>query len=187
MSLRFHRSLVVLAFFAASSAFAAGMTGVYVVGDLGLVEFTTSGDGEVSGKFRKGGACGMAPDRLVMKGIFDGDVFVGSVSLCQRGPGCEEKSFPFLGIWHEARLVGAVHIDDGCKSPALSGENHLLTVELASPEDRKAAQISAALIARGNNKQDLKSLAGQAFNEGQASLDSDVNAAAQKFERAISY
>lgn len=115
---------------------APAMTGLYRVGGVGIVEVTIA-DGQVLGRLKAVDECTqIAPDTPVLNGSFEGNVFVGSVTVCQSGASCvPQKTYPFLGFWVEDELVGSVRVDDGCSSPAV--DSGALHVTSASVEDRQ--------------------------------------------------
>ncbi len=170
---------------------APALAGIFSGGDLGLLDFSTA-DGKVVAKFKKGGACGFRPDMQVMSGVFEGNVFVGSVLVCQQGPSCDpEHSYPFLGVWHESTLSGEVKLDSSCRSPGLNDKRLNIAIATAEeklllrPETNSAALIAATkpLTKREQQEQIEKALifAQKKMKEG------DYRVAQQSFEKAINY
>lgn len=176
----------------ASGAWAGPMfaPGPYKVGELGVVDVATV-DGKLRGKLRSPGACKLPVDVLVLQGELEGNVFVGSVLLCQEGAACEpERTYPFLGVWFDGALVGDVKLSPGCRSPGLEGSR--LRIAGLTAEERTALPsqgTSAAQIAQRNaNKQQLQDQAGKALQKAMLKLqEGDYRAAAQLFEHGISY
>lgn len=170
---------------------APGVAGLWSAGDLGLIEFSTS-DGKVVGKLKRGGACSTRADVQVISGLFEGNVFVGTVLLCQVGPSCEpEKTYPFLAILHEGSLAGEVKLGTSCQSPALKLKRLNITVATAEEklalrqETSSAAQIAAA---KPISKRELQEAVEKALVQAQKKMkEGDFRAAAQSFERGISY
>lgn len=118
------------------------LTGVYHVGSAGLIEFTVQNN-EVVGRYRAGGECGFNPDDLVVRGSFDGNVFVGQVTLCQSGAGCAAtQSFPMLGFWRTDQMLAQIKFDAGCSSKATDNAQLLFTP--ATAEDKKALENQAS-------------------------------------------
>jgi len=127
-----------------------------------------------------------------LSGNFEGDVFLGTVFICQEGPSCErEKTFPFLGVYHEGALAGDVKLDVGCSSPGLEGRR--LNIAVATAEDRllvsQDGDTSASSIAGKNqNKKELERLARESSTQGQLRMKENNFAAARvAFERSITY
>lgn len=108
-------------------------------GLLGHVQFDTDAHGHVMGRYGLGGPCPFEARRPVVDGMFQGNVLVGSVTVCQTGPACEERTYPFLGFYHpdDGTLVGDVKLDPGCESPVLSKRR--LVLQLAKPENGQSA------------------------------------------------
>lgn len=101
------------------------LDGVFGAKDLGQLQLSTSGAGDVTGRFKKGGACGFKADEQILDGAWQGDVFVGHLSVCTNGNTCASQSrVPFLALWYQNTLVGDVKLPKGCVSPALP-ENRL--------------------------------------------------------------
>jgi tetratricopeptide (TPR) repeat protein len=128
----------------------------------------------------------------VLSGTFEGDVFLGTVFICQVGPSCEtEKAFPFFAVYHGGALAGDVKLDVGCSSPGLEGRR--LNVAVASPEDRllisQDSENSASSIAgKNSNRKELEARAREAFNAGQLKIkENNFSAARTALERSISY
>lgn len=143
------------------------MSGPYKLGELGIVELSTS-DGRVAGKVRGGGACNFASELQVLTGAMEGNVFVGSLLVCQEGPGCEkEKTYPFLALVTQDTLNGEVKLDTGCRSPGLDGKR--LKGVSATRDDlqhlEREVGLSAAQLVQKNsaNKQKLQDEAKRLF------------------------
>lgn len=164
--------------------------GPFSAGDLGLLDFSTSSEGRIVGKFKKGGACNFRPDREVISGVFEGNVFVGTVMVCQEGPSCEpEHSYPFLGVWHELSLSGDVKLGSSCRSPGLDLKR--LNITAATAEEKlqlRPETNSAAVITKPMNRRELQEAIEKSLLLAQKKLkEGDYHAAAQSFERGISY
>lgn len=172
---------------------APALSGLWNAGELGLVEFSSVGEGKLVAKFRRGGQCNFKPDVQVLTGAFEGNVFVGTVLICQVGTSCQpETTFPFLGVWHENSLSGDVKLDSSCRSPGL--DNRRLTLVVATAEEKlevkKDSGGSAAQIASQKpiSKREQQDLAEKALLLGHKKMkEGDFRAAAQSFERGISY
>ncbi len=168
------------------------LAGLWSGSGLGLFEFTSGGEGKVTAKFKRGGRCNFKPDSAIVNGAFEGNVFVGTVLLCQVGPSCPpEVAYPFLAVWHESSLSGDVKLQAGCTSPGLEAKR--LSFVVATVEEKlsvrqdtaSAAQLATSKPISKREQQDLgeKSLllAQKKMKEG------DFRAAAQAFERGINY
>ncbi len=171
---------------------APALSGLWSAGDLGLVEFSATGDGKLVAKFKRGGKCSTRADVQVINGSFEGNVFVGTVLLCQVGPSCQpEATYPFLAVWHESSLSGDVKLSTTCQSPALDQKR--LNITVATAEERltmKQETGSAALIASTKpiSKREQQDAAEKALLQAQKKMkEGDYRAAAQSFERGISY
>src|SRR5438270_7868006 len=111
------------------------LTGLYRAGELGIIDMQALEGGRMVGRYKGAGSCRFKPEIQVMSGVFEGDVFLGTVFVCQEGPSCEhEKTFPFLAVLHDGALAGDVKLDVGCSSPGLEGKR--LNVGVATGEDR---------------------------------------------------
>lgn len=108
-------------------------------GQLGHVQLTTDARGHVTGRYGLGGPCAFDAGRPVVDGALEGNVLVGSVTLCQTGPACEERTYPFLGFVgdDDGAVVADVKLDPGCDSPGL--QRRRLTLEVARPENGQSA------------------------------------------------
>lgn len=184
---------VAVAFFAAATASAAtpNLVGYFRAGDLGVVDVSTN-EGRLVARYKGAGNCAFKPEMQVISGNFEGDVFLGTVFVCQEGPSCEkEKTFPFFAVYHEGALAGDVKLDVGCTSPGLEGKR--LNVSVATAEDRlllgQDSDSSASSIAgKSANKRELERLAKENANLGMLKIKENNFAAARTaFERSISY
>jgi tetratricopeptide (TPR) repeat protein len=121
-----------------AAASGAKLEGAYY-GQLGHVRFTTDARGHVEGRYGLGGPCAFDAGRPVVDGSLEGNVLVGSVTLCQAGPACEERTYPFLGFVtvDDGAVVADVKLDPGCDSPGLQRKR--LVLEVARPENGQSA------------------------------------------------
>jgi tetratricopeptide (TPR) repeat protein len=124
---------------APSYAAAPSLEGVYSVGSLGFVEFSTD-QGHLLGRYRGGGECGFEPNLIVVSnGAFEEDVFLGQVLVCQdERQGCApRKSFPVMGFSREVdgarQVLVWVKLESGCTSRA-TDERRLLFRPATSEE-----------------------------------------------------
>jgi hypothetical protein len=160
---------VALSLLLVSSAHAGAtvLVGPHRLSELGIIELSTD-DGRVAGRVRGGGSCQFPADLQVLTGAMEGNVFVGTVLVCQDGPGCEkEKTYPFLALVASDGMSGEVKLDTGCRSPALDGKR--LRAVPATKEDlqrlERESGLSAAQLAQKNgaNKQKLQEEAKKLF------------------------
>ena len=134
----------------------ARLQGAYF-GQLGHVQLSTDAHGHVIGRYGLGGPCPFDAGRPVVDGALQGSVLVGTVTLCQTGPACEERTYPFLGfVEDDGAVVGDVKLDPGCDSPGL--QRRRLLLEVARPEHGASALgpdgkvVPASALKRPQNK-----------------------------------
>lgn len=185
------RFTLALCLASATAVAAPALAGLYNGGELGLLDVSTT-EGKVVAKFKKGGACNFRPDVQVLSGVFEGNVFVGTILVCQQGPSCDaERTYPFMGVWHESTLSGDVKLESTCKSPGLN-ERHL-KLAVATNEDKlilrqETSSASTVAIAKPMSKREQQELTDKALVLAQKKMkEGDYRAAAQSFERGISY
>ncbi len=183
-----NRTLVALAMMYSLAAAAAPtpvLSGLYSVGELGLVQFSIV-DGKIVGKLKSSAQCVFAADTQVVTGTFEGGVFLGSVTLCQTGAGCAaQRTYPMLGVSHDDAVAGWIHLEAPCQSPALDGK--ALFFRPATPEEKQkvAGDASAVQVAQ-KNKNDPAVQADEAIREGQHLIDeSRFSQAREKFRQAM--
>ena len=161
------------------------LSGLYSVGELGLVQFSIV-DGKVVGKLKSSAQCVFAEDTQVVTGTFEGGVFIGNVTLCQTGAGCQvQKTYPMLGVSHDDAVAGWVRLEAACQSPALDGRS--LFFRPATPEEKeKVAEDASAVQVAQKNKNDPAVQADQAIKDAQQLLkDSRFSQAREKFRQAM--
>lgn len=131
---------VVLTFACASfpawAAAPALAPGLYRLGGVGIIDVSVS-DGQVVGRLKATEECHeIALDSTVLTGAFEGNLFVGAVTVCQAGASCvPQKSYPFLGFSVDEQLVGSIKLDPGCTSVAIDAGS--LQITSATAEDRQ--------------------------------------------------
>ncbi|MBK7860560.1 MAG: hypothetical protein IPJ65_18565 [Archangiaceae bacterium] len=188
------RATVAVAILAAFPTLAAppALSGLYRAGDLGVVDLQSAEAGRLVARYKGAGSCAFKPEMQVLSGNFEGDVFLGTVFLCQEGPSCDrEKVFPFFAVFHEGALAGDVKLDTGCSSRALEGKR--LNISMATAEDRllinQELDNSASSIATKNaNRKELEKLARESLTQGLLKLKEQNFAAARtQFERSLTY
>lgn len=127
------------------------LSGLYSLGEVGIVEFT-SADGKAIGKLKTAHQCSnLSLNETVVSGSFEGDVFVGVVTICQEGARCESKrTYPILGIHRGDEVSAFVHLDEGCSSAAL--DNRGIVFKPASLEEKQkiVGSSSASSVAQKN-------------------------------------
>ena len=187
---RFALALVLL--FWSTAWGAPSFTGLWNAGDLGLLEFSAAVEGKLVAKFKRGGQCNFRPDTQIVTGAFEGNVFIGSVLVCQVGPSCQpEATYPFMAVWHENSLTGDVKLVSSCRSPGLDQKR--ITIAVATAEDRLQVRQetgSAALIAASKpiSKREQQDQAEKTLMAAARKLkEKDFKTASQLFERGIGY
>lgn len=172
----------------ASAAPAPVLTGLYSVGELGLIEFSTF-DGKVSGKVRSVAQCPFAPEAVVIQGTLEGTTFTGTVVVCQEDtPNCSAmKTYPMLGVFHDESVAGYVRLEPGCSSPALDrGQLHFRPASFEEKERFLGGTSSAGALAQKLSKADIAQLAAEALSEGNRFLqDQKIPPAREKFRQAM--
>lgn len=104
------------------------LSGSYRSESLGRVELATQGD-RLTGVTAGDNACKFEGRKPVLEGAFEGNVLVGSLTLCQTGEGCAtQQSYSIFAIYNPATgaLTAHVPLAPGCVSPALKGTRLLL-------------------------------------------------------------
>ncbi|MFO0597631.1 MAG: hypothetical protein U0228_20160 [Myxococcaceae bacterium] len=159
------------------------LSGVYQVGELGLVEFSVL-DGKVIGKVRQSQQCIFPPDTQVVSGTFEGGVFVGSVTLCQEGNGCAQKTYPMLGVYHVDSIAAFIHLDSGCSSRALDRNSLFLRPATLEEKQRLVNDNSAMLIA--SKGKTATQIAAEEFAAGKKAIDDNkFDIAREHFKRSL--
>jgi tetratricopeptide (TPR) repeat protein len=106
------------------------VSGSYLGEKLGRLELSTEQE-RVVGYSTEAGACGFEPRRQVLQGELQGNVLVGSLTLCVQGNTCppgRTPTFPILAFYNpeDRSLALRVRLKEGCTSPALNGEAMLV-------------------------------------------------------------
>jgi hypothetical protein len=145
------------------------LKGIYKAAGLGLLDVATV-NGRLVGKFRTGGSCSYSVDEEVINGTFEGNVFVGTVTLCQAGAKCENitRLYPLMAFVQGEELSGEVPLPDDCQSPGLEGRR--LTLQPASAEEKALAQQPARAVSdkipRNASKKERQVIADREFKNG---------------------
>jgi hypothetical protein len=157
------------------------LSGLYRVGEAGLLDFSTQG-ASVVGHALGGGACAFPAGLPVVTGGFEGSTFVGSVLLCQEGAGCNpQRTVPLVAFSRGDRLVALVKLDRGCSSPAVTDRR--LLFRPATPEEVREAQGSRALGAATPDQLGI-----EAVKEGRGHLEAGrFQQAREAFDVALRY
>ena len=169
---------------------APAFKGIFKAAQLGLLEISNSG-GRMVGKFRTGGSCNFGVDDEVLSGSFEGNVFVGMISLCQSGAGCtgSTRTYPLMAFYSGKELSGEVPLPDGCQSAGLI-DGHRFTLEEATAEQKaQAAQPARTFpdkIPPKATKKEKEAIAAAAFKSGSDHFNKGrYLLAASDFELAI--
>lgn len=171
---------------ASTSAAAPVLSGLYSVGELGLVDFSVV-DGKVVGRLKAAQQCVFPPETTVVTGVFEGNVFVGTVNLCQEGASCSgQRTYPMLGVFHGDSIAAFIHLESGCTSPALDGKSLFFRPATLEDKQKVLGDNSASQVAEKKTKKELAVIAGEAFQEGQRLLsDQKFGPAREKFRQSI--
>jgi hypothetical protein len=163
---------------------APALKGIYKAGGLGLLDVSTN-NGRVVGKFRTGGNCPFSVDDEVLSGAFEGNVFVGTVQICQTGEGCPDgtKLYPLMAFVVDKELSGEVPLPDNCTSAGLEGGHRFLLAEANAQERATALQPTKAItdkLPRNASKKERDQFAAKElnsatehFNKGRYGLAAD--------------
>lgn len=91
------------------------------------------------------GACGFDANRPVLDGVWEGNVLVGRIVLCEEGEGCGERTYPFLGFFSAAdgTLTADIDLATACSTPALVDGRLVLQPSLPRNGGSASALVSA--------------------------------------------
>jgi tetratricopeptide (TPR) repeat protein len=154
-------------------------------GDLGVLDFDTRPGGRVAAHFERGGACNFDPDRRIVYGEMQGDVLVGSVTLCQVGAACHERVYPFMGFYNaqDGTLSANIRLEASCDSPALKGKR--LVLRRGTPEEAEGNEVP---VRKHGNAKHAEDVAKKSFQAGWKALQNlDFVQASKQFELSLSY
>jgi hypothetical protein len=171
----------------ASAAATPVLDPLYSVGDLGLIEMTVT-EGQVVGRVRAAANCPFALNAAIITGQFEGNVFVGTVELCQSGPQCApSQTYPFLAVATAESLAGMVSLSPGCRSPGLINQRLLFRPATADEKRRVLGEGSDGDGANGQGKADrLVAQAAQWVLEGNNFLqEQKYSQAHERFRQAM--
>jgi hypothetical protein len=146
----------------ATAALAAEEPGpLYRAGKMGLLYLKAEGPRWV-GKYLGAGECAFAADEPVLEGELFGNIFLGTVLLCQEGgDACPTRRYPVLALRHEQDLsfLADVRLSKGCASLAL--DEGRLRVWPATEEERKAVgtgRVSGLAPSQGKTRATRRAL-----------------------------
>ncbi|MBN8467113.1 hypothetical protein JYJ95_11345 [Corallococcus exiguus] len=97
------------------------MNSTYQADAFGPIELRSDGE-HLVGTAPAGGPCQRPVAEQILTGDFQGNVFLGELTLCQTGDTCTpSRSFPVMLVYNveERALGGVVKLEDSCESPAL--------------------------------------------------------------------
>ncbi len=156
--------------------------GYYRLGELGVVEIDVE-EGHVQGRYVGEGACQFAAGQQILLGQFEGDVFAGTLVVCQRGQGClSEQPYPAFGFELAGKgAVLGINLAQACSSPAGS----LARVKadpLRDSEARAVARPKPLKAAVLKQKFEM-----HAQDGARSEKAGDLTRAARSLELAISY
>lgn len=136
-----------VAFFLAPAVAAAGpvLSGSFQVDSATSVELATEGE-RLTGVAGEGWACRLDAKRQVLEGTFEGMVFVGRLTVCQKGDTCAEavQTYPVLAFFNEAdrALVAHVRLREGCQSSVVKEGRFILQPAGSAPVAEAPSQAS---------------------------------------------
>lgn len=166
------------------------LSGLYRTDLFGQLELSTQGD-RLQGLMASGNACNFEGRRRVLEGTFEGNVLVGTLTLCQSGgPPCEpERAYPVLAVYSPAdgSLATHVRLRPGCQSPVLLNGGRLVMTPV---EDGSALRrASEGMASKGAQRRDRRSSAEaitELLKEGDALRRAgEFERAARRFEEAL--
>ena len=116
----------------------AGVTlsGSYQADGLGRVALRVEGE-RVVVRATEPGACDLANGSPVVEGEFQGNVLVGKLTVCLRGPSCPDtETLPLVAFYSpvDHSLTGFARPREGCQSPMLGRSGLLLLQPAPEPE-----------------------------------------------------
>lgn len=161
---------------------APALNGPYVVSNLGVVEFSTLSDGRVEGRYKTGGLCQFRQDSRVLSGVFEGEVLVANVTLCQDGSGCEAQGeYPFLAVFNERQFAGTVRLKEGCSSRALDDRRLA-----GAPAPKVDAATSVAT--KGMSQKQILAAAEEHLRKAMREFErKNYSEAAEQFEKSLAF
>ncbi|WP_375760223.1 type IV pilus biogenesis/stability protein PilW [Corallococcus exercitus] len=169
----------------------------------GPIELRSDGE-HLTGTAPAGGPCQRPVAEQILTGDFQGNVFLGEITLCQTGDTCTpSRSFPLMLVYNveERALAGVVKLEGGCESPALPRNGMLvlrateqgaaLTPAAAPATEQRQAQApappppsgGAAQVAAQRRLEPLDVAA--TLKQGQSLLAQNPIAASQQFQLVL--
>jgi len=158
-------------------------------GELGVLQFATDDAGRVVAHYEGGGKCPYEPERRLVEGTFQGNVLVGSVTLCENGPACHGRTYALMAFYdpRTGSLTGDIKVEPGCEAVGLKGQRLLL--EKGLPEGTDGGETARIGSARHEvNSRKNAEEARKAFREGQRAVEvNDYPRAKRFFEISLSF
>lgn len=190
------RTIGLAAFIAAAPGTAwAGVTlsGSYQADGLGRVALRVEGE-RVVVRATEPGACDLANGSPVVEGEFQGNVLVGKLTVCLRGPSCPDtETLPLVAFYSpvDHSLTGFARPREGCQSPMLGRSGLLLLQPAPEPDPGTLAAAASgnggtsSLLRLRTEKRDPVA-AKQALDKANRLLAAkDWSGAVAEFERSI--
>lgn len=102
----------------------------------------------------EGGECGFAGDVPTVVASWEGDLLVGTVRVCEHGPGCSEQALPLFAFFNseDGSLSAEVALDRGCSSPLVKPGGRIALL----PHTEGAASAEANPRRDGRRKSHLE-------------------------------
>ncbi|NOK18028.1 hypothetical protein [Corallococcus carmarthensis] len=180
------------------------LNSTYQADAFGPIELRSDGE-HLLGTAPAGGPCQRPVAEQILTGDFQGNVFLGEITLCQTGDTCTpSRSFPVMLVYNveERALGGVVKLEDDCESPALPKNRMLVLratdqgaaltppVAAPAPEQRQAQAVpppppsgGAAQVAAQRRLEPVDVAA--TLKLGQSLLAQNPIAASQQFQLVL--
>jgi hypothetical protein len=164
--------------------------GSYQADVLGRVELGTEKERLVA-YATDGGPCHFGSRTRVLEGELQGNVLVGQLTLCLKGPACPElEAVPILALYspEERTLAAYVRPKAGCEAPVL-GKGGLMVLRPAVAEEPAAAPVRTGTpVASLRTEKRNPRAAKDALERGNRMLvEKNWSGAATEFERSITH
>jgi tetratricopeptide (TPR) repeat protein len=97
-----------------------------------------------------GGECGFAGDVPTVVASWAGDLLVGTVRVCEKGPGCSEQALPLFAFFNpdDGSLTAELALDRGCTSPLVKTGGRVLLI----PHVEGAAELEPRVQREGHGR-----------------------------------
>lgn len=164
--------------------------GSYQADVLGRVELGTENERLVA-YATDGGPCHFGARTRVLEGELQGNVLVGQLTLCLKGPACPElDTLAILGLYNpeERTLTAYVRPQAGCEVPVL-GKGGVMVLLPAAPAEPVAAPVRTGTpVASLRTEKRNPRAAKDALERGNRMLvEKNWSGAATEFERSITH